>query len=160
AIAIALSGTDDDGTVTSFRVSTLPANGTLYSDAALTQVIAAGSTVPASGNAATVYFKPNANFNGGASFQYAAIDDDGAQDATAATASITVTSVNDTPSGADRTVTINEDASYTFVTSDFGFTDPNDTPANALLAVKITTLPPGGTLTDNGVAVSAGQLVS
>src|SRR5204863_7191419 len=89
-----------------------------------------------------------------------AIDADGAQDATAATASITVASVNDAPSGADHAVTINEDASYTFATSDFGFTDPNDTPANALLAVKITTLPPSGTLTNNGVAVTAGQPVS
>ena len=31
--------------------------------------------------------------------------------------------------------------------------------ANTLLAVKITTLPTAGTLTDNGVAVTAGQLV-
>ena len=33
-------------------------------------------------------------------------------------------------------------------------------PANTLLAVKITTLPTAGKLTDNGVAVTAGQLVS
>ncbi len=33
-------------------------------------------------------------------------------------------------------------------------------PANALLAVKITTLPGAGTLTLNGVAVTAGQFVS
>ena len=29
-----------------------------------------------------------------------------------------------------------EDATYTFTAADFGFTDPNDTPANALLAVQ------------------------
>ena len=33
-------------------------------------------------------------------------------------------------------------------------------PANALQAVKITTLPGAGSLTDNGVAVTAGQSVS
>src|ERR1700687_4663638 len=42
----------------------------------------------------------------------------------------------------------------------FGFTEPNDSPANTLLAVKITTLPSGGTLFDNGVAVTVGQSVS
>src|SRR5262249_52558797 len=35
-----------------------------------------------------------------------------------------------------------------------------DMPANNFLAVRITTLPTGGSLTDNGAAVAAGQLVS
>src|SRR5437667_98569 len=43
---------------------------------------------------------------------------------------------------------------------DFKYTNPNDSPANTLTAVKITTLPGAGTLTDNGVAVTAGQSVS
>ena len=73
---------------------------------------------------------------------------------------IHVVSVNDAPAGADKSITTNEDAPYAFTAADFGFTDPNDTPANALLAVKITTLPTGGTLRDNGVAVSAGQVVA
>src|SRR5262249_30514169 len=125
AIAVTLSGTDIDGTVTSFRVTSLPANGTLYSDAALTHAIAVNGTVTASGNAATVYFVPNANFNGGNAFQYASIDNGGLQDATPATASITVNPVNDAPTGADHTVTVLEDGSYTFATADFGFSDPN-----------------------------------
>ena len=45
------------------------------------------------------------------------------------TVDITVTSVNDAPAGTDETVTTNEDTDYTFTTADFGFTDPNDTPA-------------------------------
>src|SRR5438132_1228838 len=75
---------------------------------------------------------------------------------------INVTSVNDAPAGTNNTVTTNEDTGYTFAAADFGFSDPNDTPANSLLAVKITTLPSAGsgTLTDNGVAVTAGQFVS
>src|SRR4029077_2140417 len=44
--------------------------------------------------------------------------------------------------------------------SDFGYSDPNDNPANNFLAVEITTLPGAGRLTDNGVAVTAGQFVS
>src|SRR5204863_163223 len=47
-----------------------------------------------------------------------------------------------------------------FTAADFGFSDPNDSPAYNLLAVKISTLPSAGTLTDNGVAVTAGQFVS
>ena len=58
-----------------------------------------------------------------------------------------VTSVNDAPAGTDNTVTVNEDSAYMFAAADFGFTDPNDTPANALVAVKITTLPAAGSLT-------------
>src|SRR2546425_7131479 len=73
---------------------------------------------------------------------------------------INVTSVNDEPSGANNTVTTNEDTDYIFAAVDFGFTDPNDSPANALLAVKITTLPGAGALTNNGVAVTIGQFVS
>ena len=47
-----------------------------------------------------------------------------------------------------------------FASADFGFSDTADSPANALSAVKITTLPAAGSLTDNGVAVTAGQFIS
>ncbi len=76
-----------------------------------------------------------------------------------AVVNITVTPVNDAPAGTDKTVTLAEDGSYTFQASDFGFTDPNDVPANAPSAVKITTLPTNGTLTLNGAAVVSGQLI-
>ena len=97
SIAVSLSGSDIDGTVASFRITSLPLNGTLYSDAGLTTAIVLNGTVAASGNAATVYFVPAANFNGPASFHYAAIDNTGAEDASPATASITVGAVNDAP---------------------------------------------------------------
>ena len=73
---------------------------------------------------------------------------------------VNVTSVNDAPAGTNNTVTTLEDTAYTFSAADFGFSDPNDSPANSLLAVKITTLPAAGTLSDNGVAVTAGQFVT
>src|SRR5260221_5338938 len=73
---------------------------------------------------------------------------------------VNVTWVNDAPQGTSHTVTVLEDGSYTFTAGDFGFSDPGDVPANALLAVQITTLPSAGTLTDNGLAVTAGQFVS
>src|SRR5437773_130313 len=71
-----------------------------------------------------------------------------------------VTSVNGAPAGTDKAVTTNEDSDYTFSAVDFGFTDPSDTPANALAAVKITNLPVAGGLKNNGVAVTVGQFVS
>src|SRR5258706_2579051 len=77
---------------------------------------------------------------------------------------VDVTSVNDAPVGTNHTVTTLEDTAYTFTAADFGFTDPTDAAsvagANALLNVKITTLPGAGTLQDNGVNVTAGQFVS
>src|SRR5207249_704103 len=76
------------------------------------------------------------------------------------TMTVNVTSVNDAPAGTDKAVTTNEDTDYTFSAVDFGFTDPSDTPANALTAVKITTLPVAGALKNNGVAVTIGQFVS
>src|SRR5207237_1283813 len=76
------------------------------------------------------------------------------------TITVNVTSVNDAPSGADKTITTNEDVAYTFTTADFGFTDPNDTPPNNFSAVEITSTPTAGTLTLNGVAVNPGQFVS
>jgi hypothetical protein len=76
------------------------------------------------------------------------------------TSTVTVNVVNKAPAGASNTVTTLEDHAYTFSTADFGFSDPNDNPANNFKAVKITTLPGAGSLTDNGVAVSAGQFVS
>jgi hypothetical protein len=73
---------------------------------------------------------------------------------------IAVNSVNDAPAGVDNTITTLEDTPYVFTAPDFGFTDPNDDPANNLFAVKITTLPAVGTLALNGTAVTAGASIA
>src|SRR5437763_13899481 len=49
------------------------------------------------------------------------------------TLKLNVTSVNDAPAGADKTVAFAEDGSWTFADSDFGFSDVHDSPANSLL---------------------------
>src|SRR5204862_7594948 len=120
--------------------------------------------------AGKLVFTPAANATGSAeaSFTFQVQDDGGTGnggvdlDQSPNTMTINVTGVNDAPAGANKTIAILEDHSYTFTVADFGFSDPNDSPANNLLAVKITTLPSAGsgTLTDNGVAVSAGQFIS
>jgi Ca2+-binding RTX toxin-like protein len=64
---------------------------------------------------------------------------------------------NHAPAGADGSATIAVGGTKVFSASDFGF---SDTDGDSLAGVKITTLPGSGTVTDNGVAVTAGQLVS
>jgi Ca2+-binding RTX toxin-like protein len=68
--------------------------------------------------------------------------------------------INDAPAGTNNSVTTNEDSAYPFTVTDFGFSDSNDSPANSLAAVKITTLPSSGTLKKDGTAVIAGNLVT
>jgi VCBS repeat-containing protein len=121
-IAITLSGSDVDGTVTGFVIKSLPANGTLYSDATLTTVIALNELV----NTSTVYFKPNADWNGSTSFNYAAQDDLGLVDATPAIVSITVNPVADTAIVGSGTGTVKEDTpAQSTAAGTLSITDPD-----------------------------------
>jgi ELWxxDGT repeat protein len=72
---------------------------------------------------------------------------------------VTIRAVDDAPAGSDTGIAIAGGATYTFVAADFGFSDPADTPPNALVAVKITTTPSAGSLQWNGTPVTAGQTV-
>ena len=148
------------------KVTTLPAVGSLklYGVA-----VAANDFVAAADIAAgKLNFFPAANGNGAgyASFNFRVQDNGGTANGgddladTANTITVDVVSVNDAPLGADKTVSTNEDTAYMFATADFGFTDPSDTPANALAAVKVTTLPAVGSLKLDGVAVAANDFVA
>ncbi|WP_238591810.1 type I secretion C-terminal target domain-containing protein [Pseudomonas abietaniphila] len=97
-IAVTLHGSDSDGNVKLFVINSLPANGTLYSDAAMANKVAVGDSVAAgSGGSAVVYFKPNSDWNGDTAFTFNAVDNIGKTSTDAATASIKVTPVNDAP---------------------------------------------------------------
>jgi len=74
------------------------------------------------------------------------------------TFTITLTNVNEAPTGADATVTVNEDTSHTLTTANFGFSDVDA--GDSLSAVRIDTLPSAGSLTLSGVAVTAGQVIT
>lgn len=104
------------------------------------------------------YTPTSSSYTGSDSFTYAVCD--GTLYSNTAAVSISINPVNHAPTGTNNTVTSLENAGYVFSAADFGFSDPNDTPANNLLAVEITTLPTLGTLTDDGVAVTAGQFVN
>ncbi|WP_235033896.1 VCBS domain-containing protein [Pantoea sp. 18069] len=96
-VAIALLATDADGTVVSFQLTSLPVNGTLYKDAAGTQVLSLQDVLAATGNGATIYFKPNDDWSGTTTFNYNAKDNLGQISTSTATGTITVTPVAEDP---------------------------------------------------------------
>ena len=100
AIAITLNGDDIDplDAIESFTLTTLPANGILYTDAGLTTRATTGTAYPAGAEVLTLYFVPAVNFSGDASFTYTASDGD--VSSAAATATLQVTAVNDAPTAA------------------------------------------------------------
>ena len=148
------------------KISTLPAAGTLTDNGV---AVAAGQFIAVTDiTAGLVKFTPAANASGTAytSFTFQVEDDGGTAngganlDPSPKTMTVNVTWVNQAPTGTSKTINALENTAYTFATSDFGFSDPNNSPPNNFLAVKISSLPAAGTLTDNGVAVAAGQFVA
>src|SRR5690606_17995464 len=92
---VTLAGTDVDSEILTYSVVTAPS--------------AAHGTVSISGNKAT--FTPKPNWNGTTSFTYRA--NDGELNSNIATATITVTPVNDAPSVANLTHSMDEDTTAT-----------------------------------------------
>ena len=147
------------------KVTTIPTAGTLRNNGV---AVVAGNFIPVAditGN--KLVFTPAANASGTphATFTFQVQDDGGTVsggvdlDQIANTITVNVTARNDAPSGTNKTVTTTEEVAYTLVQADFGFSDPSDSPANTLTAVRITTLPLVGPLRNNGVAVVAGSSI-
>src|SRR5262249_6984127 len=74
--------------------------------------------------------------------------------------SAVATKVNHPPTGADRTITINEDTPYMFTGPDFGFSELIDSPVNRFQAGMLTTVSAAGTLTLDGTPVHAGDEIT
>ena len=121
----------------------------------------------------TLTYTPDPGYNGPDSFEFTVTDRgdpdncvggpsscSAALESTAATVSITVTPVNDAPAGADTSVTTVQNTGKVFEAIDFGFTDPDDNPANNFSAVKITTPPAAGTLILANAPLGGGELVT
>jgi hypothetical protein len=94
------------------------------------------------------------NFNGTVSISYDVTD---GIDITSASQSFNVTAVNDASTSFDVSVSTLEDIPYIIQTLDFTFSDDE---GDNLQAVKITSLPTKGTLRFNGVAFTAGTVIS
>ncbi|WOJ95024.1 retention module-containing protein [Congregibacter variabilis] len=154
-----LTGSDSDGTVESFVITGLPANGTLLLNGVAVTTVGQTISVAEAGN---LTYTPNPDYFGDDSFSYASVDDDGTQDATPATVAITVTDVaeppapNVAPDSDAKTLTVAEDTSANAVPTLTG-SDSDGT----VESFVITGLPANGTLLLNGVAVTTvGQTIS
>jgi hypothetical protein len=143
-IAITLAGNDVDGSVATFRLASLPAGGTLYRDAGMTLTASAG-TAYASG---TFYFVPQTNFNGTASFSYTVTDDLGLSSVAAASASIVVAPVNDTPTGTAVTAAGSEDSAFIAITL------AGSDVEGAIASYTLTALPANGVLYTDATLVT------
>jgi hypothetical protein len=149
-ISITLSGSDVDGTIASFSVTSLPTTGRLYrSDG--TTMVGIGDTIPAGD--ATLKFVPFTEFAGSVTFNYTATDNDGGI-STPALATINVTAVNDgTPVAANDSITLPTGTTY-FISKESLL--GNDTLFDNA-AISGNTNPAAGTLTpvyDGGGALT------
>ncbi len=146
----------DGDALASVRITSLESVGTLQLsgvDVTLNQVVSRADI-----DAGNLTFTPVANASGVSYDNFGFSVNDGTADSAAAyTMTVDVTSVNDLPTAADNTVTINEDTPYVFNAADFNF---NDIDGDALASVRITSLESVGDLQLSGVDVSLNQVIS
>ncbi len=105
-------------------------------------------------DAGNLTYTPSANANGAAFATFDFKVNDGAADSELAyTITINVNAVDDSLTGSDKTVSMDEDTTYTFGEADFGFSDVDGA---TLDHVKITALPgtDRGTLSFNGTDIT------
>ncbi len=97
-VPITLTGLDTDGSVVTFKIVDIAnLHGRLYD--ADNNLLGADSEIgpPSSAGVFTVYFVPDPDFNGQATFTFGAVDDSGLENLSPATATITVNPVDDAP---------------------------------------------------------------
>ena len=145
------------------RISSLSLNGGLLTNnniAAFVGMIVTKDDI-AGGN---LKFQPKSNAFGGVSFGFQVRDDGGTAgggvdtDASPSVMNITVSSVNDAPTGESRNLTTSQSSTYTFTKDDFPMSDASDSPQNNLKAITVTALNlNGGSLKFNNVDVTVGQ---
>ncbi len=141
------SDPDDGDSLKAVQVATLPdaGHGVLALQRALdpsATAVTAEQTI-AHGDLGGLTFTPAANWHGAATFTFKLVDQsDAASDA--ATATITVTAVNDAPAASALNLSTTEGTALTFTAAQFEavFTDVDD--GDSLKAVQVVTLPDGG----------------
>jgi Ca2+-binding RTX toxin-like protein len=148
---------DTGNTLQSVTLTSLPTAGSLKLNGL---AVTAGQVISVADlTAGHLIFTPAANANGlgYASFSFK-VSDGTALSASAYTLTANVTAVNDAPTASNRTITTNEDTARALAATDFGFADVDT--GNTLQSVTLTSLPTAGSLKLNGLAVTAGQVVS
>ena len=128
ATSITLAGTDADGSVVAYAVTSVPAKGVL------------------SGTAPLLTYTPSADATGGDMFTFTVTDDGGATSA-AGTVSLAITPVNDAPTATALSVTTNED---TAVAVSLAGTDVDGT----IASYTVVTNPTQGALSGTAPALT------
>jgi VCBS repeat-containing protein len=144
------------------KITAPPANGTLTLNG--TAVTAGQTILPADIASGNLVWTPVAGANGNAlaSLSYKLQDDGGtaggdSDTSDAYTLTFNVTRINDAPTAANVTRTAMEDTPFVFSADSFAFTDGD---GDDLKNVTIISPPATGTLTLDGVAVTAGQNIA
>ncbi|MBS0442468.1 MAG: tandem-95 repeat protein, partial [Proteobacteria bacterium] len=152
SLPISLSGTDVDGRIVGVTVTALPAGGTLWLADGVTPV-AVGQTITPE-QAASLLYRPGADFHGDQTILFTVTDNGGATSAPAAV-SLTVVSVNDLPQATGSGGSGNED---TPIAVHLGGVDVD----GSVVAVTVTSLPANGTLylADGITPVAAGSALT
>ena len=132
-----------------------------------TSVTLSGTAAEVNAALAGLTYAPTGNYNGSDTLTIVTSDlgnTGGGALTDTDTVAITVTSVNDAPAGADKTITTAEDSTYVLTAADFGFSDTTDGGSNAgadaLSTVKISSLPAAGELRYNGTAITQEQVTA
>ena len=147
-----LSGSDDVSAQAALRVTSASfKSGTGF-------VSGDVSIAVASGAATVTRLAGGANKSG--SIVVTVTMEDAAGNATTKDVTISVTAVNDAPAGADVTLDTTLNTSKVLTAANFGFTDPNDSPANALQSVIIGGAATNGELRLNGSKITTSTEVS
>ena len=146
AANFSFSDTDTDDTLSSVKITSLPAAvmGTLEVDGtAISSTDLLKTVTKADIDADKLKYSPPANANGDdyATFMFK-VNDGTVDSAAAYTMTIDVTAVNDAPTASNSTVTTNEDTDYTFTAADFNFSDVDTD--DSLQVVTISKLPADG----------------
>jgi hypothetical protein len=144
----------DVGSVNQYVIDSLPNNGSFYSDisASSSSLLPIGSSIGAINQRGTVYFKPDANFNGKVTFTYHAVTNngDGSIGSSAIVeGAITVTPVNDAPTTSPVVLTpLNEDTTRDITSADL-LANASDIEGNDLTVSDLKISSGKGDLLDN-----------
>ena len=149
-----IAGSDKDGTVSSFTITTLPSSGTLQlcnptcANVTLNQVISAA-------DAAKLKFTPANNFFGNVVFNYTSTDNNGN---TSTPAIYTITVTNAPPISKDISSTVLPNTNGATAIPALNSTDADGTVSSYTIQTLPT--PNSGVLYLNGVAITAGQVLT
>ncbi|MFD2264934.1 hypothetical protein ACFSM5_18655 [Lacibacterium aquatile] len=161
ALDINASFADKDGSETQqLRIGSIPAGSKIWVGGIEMAIDNGTVTIPAD-QIGNIQFQAPENFHGQIRLSVEGTSTENANGSTASsstTLTINVASVNDDPTGADKSISMSEDGSRTFNASDFGFADVDT--GDTMAGVRIDSLPDHGQLMLNGAAITAGTVVS